>query len=242
MKIGFLYLFIGFFLLVGLFSFFSKWGRIEEISFNAQKSWLKEEDQSQLINELQHKTQPFVGEWIWLLSIKKLKKIVISHPKVEQVQILRSWPHRFRVILLPKKPIFLLIGSRKFYPVTAKGGILNPVSNIQSLPDLPLLRGDVFAKQLQLRKQAVQLFLHLPEKGIFSQENISEVKYSVKDQNFYFYLLKSGLAVRVGGHLPDFRPDRIESVLKYLVQKKIKWRVIDARFSHKVIVSLDKDS
>ena len=214
---------------------------MNEISFSAQNSWLKKEDQTQVIQELKEKTDPFIGLWIWRLPLKKLEKMVRAHPQVEQVQILRSWPSRFQVILLSEEPLFLLIGQKLFYPVTAKGKLLEPLTS-ENIPDLPLLRGDLFLKKEPLRQKAAELFLHLPKEGFFSQSNISEIKYARKEQNFYFYLVEKGLPVRVGEMLPEFRPDRVESVLKYLNQKKIKWRVIDARFSQKVIVSLDKDS
>lgn len=231
MRFVFVYLFLFIFFISIFFAFFSKWARIDYISFSGGKN--------SVIQELKKQTDSFIGVWFWEFSLQKLKKIVQAHPKVEQVQILRSWPNRYHVLLLSEKPVLILMGRKFFHPVTAQGNLLGSLMNP---PDLPFLRGEVFFDQLDLRKQAVQLYLHLPEKGFFSRKNISEMKYSKKDQNFYLYLLQSGKPVRVSENLSEFRPDRVESVLKYLQQKKIKWRVIDARFSQKVIVSLDENS
>ena len=241
MKSIFLYLFLGFFLIVILFSFFSRFARVESVSFSAQGSGLKPEERQLLIEELEKKTAPYKGVWTWNLPINKLKKIIGEHPQVKQVQISRTWPNRFLVLLLPEKPLFLIMGNKVFYPSAADGELLEPISS-STAPDLPFLRGAQFFKQKKLREKIARLFQHLPQKGLFSQNNISEITYSKNDQNFYLYLLQSGRPVRVGEQLSEFRPDRVESVLKYLEQKKIKWRVIDARFYQKVIVSLDKDS
>ena len=241
MKSAFLYLFLGFFLIVISFSFFSRFARVERVSFSTQGSGLKPDEQKKLIEELERKTAPYKGMWVWSLPIHKLKKIIRSHPQVKQVRISRTWPNRFLVLLLPEKPMFLIMGNKVFYPTAVDGELLEPV-NSSKAPDLPFLRGAEFFKQKNLREKIARLFLHLPKKGLFSQSNISEIAYSKNDQNFYMYLLQSGRPVRIGERLSEFRPDRVESVLKYLEQKKIKWRVIDARFYQKVIVSLDKDS
>ena len=235
MKAASLFVFLGFFALVILFSFFSRWGRILDISFTADQTV---QNQEQIIQELKENTKPYIGAWIWQVSIKKLEKKISEHPKVQQAWVRRSWPSSFHVFLLSPKPVFLLMGPGQFYPVTADGSLLKPL-NSQDIPDLPFLRGKL-QDNAELRKKALLFFSHLPKKGLFSQSHISEMRYAQKEQNFYFYLLSSGLAVRVGENLSEFRPDRVESVLKYLQQKKIKWRVIDARFSQKVVVSLDK--
>ena len=234
-----LYSFLLIFSIALLYSFSAHWTRINEISFSAQDLWLKEKDKIELISELKKQTHPLLGKWVWQLSIQKLHQIVQKHPQVEEVKVRRSWPNRFLVLLSSSKPLLLLMGYKVFYPVTDEGKLLSPLAS-SNIPDLPLLRGDIFRTKKDLRKKAVQLFQYLPKEGLFSQKNISEIKYSTKDSNFYLYLLYSGSVVRVGESLSEFRPDRVEKVLAYLEQKKINWRVIDARYSQKVVVSLVK--
>lgn len=234
-----LYSFLFIFSVAFLYSFSSHWTRINEISFSTQNLWLEEEKQIQLMSELKKQTRPFLGRWFWSLSIQKLQQIVQKHPQVEEVKVRRSWPNRFFVLLSSSNPLLLLMGHKVFYPVTDKGKLLSPLASSE-IPDLPLLRGNIFRKNEDLRKKTVQLFQYLPKEGLFSQRNISEIKYSTKDSNFYLYLVHSGSVVRVGESLFEFRPDRVEKVLTYLEQKKINWRVIDARYSQKVVVSLVK--
>ena len=209
---------------------------MKEISFEG--TWLKTKKEA--ASELEKKTRPFIGKFIWHLPLHKLQSIVQSYPDVENIQILRVWPNKFRVILLSDTPVLLLWGNQGLHPVTAKGALQKPLPQI-STPDIPLLRGKIFFNQINLRKQAVQLFFHLPKKGLFSQNSISEIKYSKKDQGFYIYLINSPSPIRVGRSLSEFRPDRVESVLKYLQQKKIKWHVMDARFSQKIVVGLNSN-
>jgi len=238
MKIA-LYFFLLIFSVAFLYSFSFKWVRVNEISFSAQDLWLKEEEKVKLIDELKEETSPFLNSWFWQLSIQKLHQIVQKHPKVEAVKIRRSWPNRFFVLLSSSEPVLLLMGHKVFYPVTDEGKLLSPLPS-SNIPNLPILRGDVFRTNGDLRKKVVQLFQYLPEEGLFSQKNISEIKYSTKASNFYLYLVHSGSVVRMGKSLSEFRPDRVEKVLTYLEQKKISWRVIDASYSQKVVVSLVK--
>ena len=235
---GFLFIFS----LAILYSFFSQWIRVDEISFTAQDFWLKEEEKKQLISELKKDTDPLIGSWIWEISIKKISQIVQKNPKVEEVQVLRLWPNKFQIQLLSDEPLLLWMKNiSTFYPITKKGSLLSPIL-LSSLPDLPILRGSALFKNKSLRQKAVQIYQHLPKKGVFSQQNISEIAYLDKDSSFYIHLFNFGSKIRIGENLSEFRPDRVESVLRYLKQKKIKWRVIDARYSQKVIVSLVRNN
>jgi len=239
-RLGAYFFGILFFILI-LNSFFFEKIRIDEISFSAANISLEKEQKQKLLSELEEKTKFLKDQWIWKLSISELKKIIQSHPRVEDVQIIRLWPNRYQVVLLSEEPFLLWIGNREFHPLTARGKFLNPIP-LSQIPDLPLLRGNIFLEDLELRRKAVQLVQYLPQKGWFSQENLSEITYSAKDLNFYLYLLHSSSPIRIGNNLTEFRPDRVESVLRYLERKKIKWRVIDARFSQKVVVNLDNGS
>ena len=214
---------------------------IAEIEFSARRFWLEEDQKNQLISELKEKTKPYLGLGIWTLSIRELGELVKQHPKVESVRVLRFWPNRFHVVLFSEPPVLLWMGYKKFYPITEKGKKLAPIP-ITRIPDLPILRGRIFFDQEEWRKKAVRLIQLLPKTGRFSKENVSEITYSTKDSNFYLYLISFSSPIRVGENLLEFRPDRVENVLRYLEQKKINWRVIDARFSQKVVVSLDNDS
>ena len=237
------FLFSLFFIFIGLilYSLIVKRLYIAEIEFSARHFWLEEEQKNQLIHDLRKKTKPYLGLGIWALSIRELRDLVKQHSKVESARVLRFWPNRFHVMLFSEPPILLWMGHKKFYPITERGKKLAPVP-ISGIPDLPILRGKIFFDQEEWRKKAVRLIQLLPKTGRFSQKNVSEITYSTKDSNFYLYLVSFSSPIRVGENLLEFRPDRVENVLRYLEQKKINWRVIDARFSQKVVVSLDNDS
>ena len=220
------------------YSFFSKWIRVSDIQITSSQI----EEKEQLIKELNQEVKALIGSWIWQVSIEKLNQKIQKHPKVEEVQILRLWPNKFQIRLLSDKPILLWMkNSNTFYPVTQKGSFLYPVS-LSSTPNLPILRGSIFFKNQNFRKKAIQIYRYLPQKGFFSQKNISEISYSNKDTSFYLHLTYVASKIRIGKNLSEFRPDRVENVLRYLKQKQIKWRVMDARYSKKVVVSLVKNN
>ena len=241
MKI-FTYIFLFIFSVAMAYSFFSKWIRVGEINFSTQGFWIKEEEKKQLISDLKKETEPLIGSWIWQVSIKKIQQKIQQNPKVEEVQILRLWPNKFQIRLLSDEPLLLWMKNNKiFYPITKKGSLMSPIP-LSSLPNLPILRGKVLFENQSLRQKAIRIYQYLPERGLFSQKNISEITYLDKDSSFYIHLEGWGSKIRIGENLSEFRPDRVESVLRYLKQKKIKWRVIDARYSQKVVVSLVKSN
>jgi len=70
-------------------------------------------------------------------------------------------------------------------------------------------------------------------------KNISEIFYS-KKEGFKIFLKGVATEVRMGDS--DFGPkiSRVEKVLSYLDSQNVKGRVIDARFSKKVVVRVRK--
>ena len=234
MRVFFLYLFLVCFLFFIGLSFVLKFGRIEEISFETEGPWMKKE---KIIKELKKKTHPYIGQWVWSLSIEKLKLLILSHPDVESIEIFRIFPNQFRIILPVDKTVLLFLGNKGLLPVTSKGFFKESLP-VSLAPDLPILRGRFFFNHIESRKTALELLKHLPSEGLFSKKSVSEIKYSKKDKSFNIYLINLSSPIRIGENLSEFRPDRIESVLKYLKQNKINWRVMDARFSKKIIVNL----
>ena len=162
--------------------------------------------------------------------------------------------------------VLLHPSSGKIHPLSMNGEILPPLPSKQ-IPDLPILRGITFLEKIEIRKSVIQFFHLMPKQGEFSREAISEVKYSNQDKSLVLILSKNGKSIKVGYdpvkpqprgmasvksekipieeskkqkeilHKINVKTKRIESVLRYLDQKNIKWRVIDARFSQKIVVS-----
>ena len=223
-----------------LYYVFSKWLILQDfqIQLHAQPAWEKPEEEIRAV--IQEKLNPFIGKQIWKIDLDDLKNVIQSEPYIGSVKILRLLPDRFLVQLAARQPILVLLDSKgKMHPLSVDGKLLPPVSPKQA-PDLPILRNKVFFEQEKLRKLAVQFILLLPQKGLFSRDNVSEINYISDENSLVFILSSSGRPVKVGSDSKKLRTKRIESVLHYLNQQSIKWRVIDARFSQKIVVSTSK--
>lgn len=219
----------------------NKWFIVTKIQLELQKEPAWEESMNDIQSILQSKLQKFIGKKIWQVSFSDLKKILHSESRVGSVKILRLLPNRFFIQIQPRKPLVVLLDhyNGNIHPLSLDGQVLPPVPSNQ-VPNLPILRGSVFLKQKAIRHLAIQFINLMPKKGEFSQQEISEVKYLAHEKSMAFILSKNGKPIKVGYDPTQIKTKRIESVLRYLNQKNIKWRVIDARFSQKIVVSTSK--
>ena len=219
----------------------NKWLVVGEIQLELQKEPVWEDSMDDIQSTLQSKLQKFIGKKIWQVSFSDLKKVLRSEPRVGTVKILRLLPSRFFIQVQPRKPLVVLLDpyNGKIHPLSMEGQVLPPVS-FDQIPNLPILRGSVFLKQKAIRKLAIHFLNLMPEQGEFSRQEISEVKYSNREKSVAFILSKNGKPIKVGYDPTQMKTKRIESVLRYLDQKNIKWRVIDARFSQKIVVGTSK--
>ena len=234
-------LLIGFFIGLSYYGL-NKWLVVSEIQIEIQKEPVWEGSTTDDIKSLlQQRLQEFIGKKIWQVSFDELIQAVRSEPRVGPVKILRVLPNRFFIQIQARKPLLVLLNpsNGRVHPLSMDGQVLPPVPANQ-IPDLPVLRGIVFFQQKALRKQVIRFLNLMPEKGEFSRTEISEIKYSVQEKSITFILSKNGKPVKVGYDPMQMKIKRIESVLRYLEQKNIKWRVIDARFSQKIVVSTSK--
>ena len=193
-----------------------------------------------VLNRLKSRLKVFVGQSLFSVSLQDIRRVLKSEPRVhsENTQILRDLSNRRLVVSLKMfKPLALLWKShRQVYPLSRQADLLPPVDFLQA-PDLPLLRGDAFFKTPSLRKVAVEFLSHLPpQTGYLNQESVSEMGYSREEGSLWVLLTDHPGTLKIGLRLETKKYKRMESVLQYLNQQSIKWRVIDARFSQKIVV------
>ena len=197
-----------------------------------------------VLNRLKSRLRVFVGRSLFSVSLQDIRQVLKSEPRVHSAntQILRDLSERRLVVSLKMfKPLALLWKShRQIYPLSRQADLLPPVDFLQA-PDLPLLRGKAFFKTPSLRKVAVGFLNHLPpQTGHLNQESVSEMGYSQKEGSLWVVLTRHRGPVKIGLRLETEKYQRIESVLQYLNQQNIKWRVIDARFSQKIVVRTEE--
>ena len=209
-----------------------------QVELEAQSVW--EKPPEEVRKNIQEKIKIFIGKPIWKIDVAHIIRIVQSEPYIGSVLVLRLLPHRFLIKLSARKPLLVWLNPKgHIHPVSQDGKLLPPVNPAQ-MPDLPILRSPKFFQQENLRKLAIQFILKLPAHGLFSRHSISEIKHLGAENSLAFILASNGKPIKVSTELKLLKVKRIESVLQYLNQKNIKWRVIDARFSQKMVVSTSK--
>ena len=193
-----------------------------------------------ILMDLQGQLNQFVGKNIWDVSLDDLWKVIESDPRIHKdtAKLIRLLPNRFLIQIQMQKPLAVLWDPKGYIHPLSMDAQLLPALSLQESPDLPVLRGDEFFEHIQLRSLALQFLNQLPEEGTdLSRRNISEIMYSDSEESLLVVLSHYGKPVKIGRDWKRKKWKRIESVLRYLEQQNIEWRVIDARFSQKIVVS-----
>lgn len=229
---------IGLFLFASLFAYcIFQWMRVDRIEIEIEKSFAWDQSVKEIHSRVQKKLQPFIGKRVKDISLEELVRIVQSESRIGSVGIMRLLPHHLLVKIQIRKPLLVLLDAKGYmHPLSIDGALLPPLDPNQA-PDLPIVRGSAFFKQIRLRKLAIAFIQRLPKEGELSLKSISEVHYSPQEDSLYFILDHNGKRIMMGKDPQRIKVDRIESVLQYLRQQRIKWRVIDVRFSQKIVVS-----
>jgi cell division protein FtsQ len=202
-------------------------------------------NEARLKERLDAVVQSVKGRRIWDVDLAGLRASLAHDEWVKDVLISRTFPNEIRVRVRAKVAALVLLSKHEeFIPVTADGQLLSPLPP-GVLPDVPLLRGDVFggaggSSESRLRREhAVQFALALNDRGLLSYHNISEINWTAND-GYVLTLIQPKVEVKLGDEHVDIRAMRVSQVLNYLAVNNLKGRVIDASFSKKVLVRLRK--
>jgi cell division septal protein FtsQ len=189
-----------------------------------------------IASDLKQKFSVFAGEPIWNVSMIEIHRILQKDSRLESFQIRRKLPNKIQVSVFAKQPLAALFNEADgtAVPLSADGSLLAAMA-LAEAPDLPLVRGGKLQSDLALRVRLVDVLSVIPQQGQFSRDEISEV---VIEKSGEVSVIMSGDATKVllGKTLAEKQVSRISQVLKYLKSRSIKGRVIDARFSKKVVV------
>lgn len=187
--------------------------------------------------DLRKKYQLFNGKKLWEVSIQNLRSIAEEDSRVKRASVSRRFLDGILVQIRPRDPVLGLVDKRgRVYPVANDASLL-PDLPPEEAPDLPYLRGSEFFKKPEMRSKAVHLIAQIPQQGMISVASISEIHFLPKE-GFYFTLKQKGIRVLIGDSIPRIKLNHVEQVLNYLTEHQIDGRVIDARFSKKVVVRL----
>ncbi len=195
------------------------------------------------IQKLDQNFQKFQGQSLWSFSLQNISDVLRQQKWVKDFRISRSWPSSLEVQIEAFEIALLLTDTQKLTaglmrPVTIDGEVLAEIDSRQA-PAKALLVGDIFLKNIDKRKQAIELLKSLPAEGKMAVNSLSEINYNLKE-GFWISLIQSDLKVKLGEDQFAMKSARVSQVMDYLEKKNLKARVIDANLSKKVLVRLQQ--
>jgi cell division septal protein FtsQ len=225
---------------IGIYVLFNPyWIKVESVQLTLAPSSTQDVIYQRIRTSLAPQLQTYAGRFFWDVPLSKVYEIASKDKRVRKVQVYREFPTKLRVEIEPQTPVLAyLSGDNRIYPVAADATLL-PALGLTEMTDMPIIRGEELKDELKLREAALDLFEQIPNEGALKKKSVSEILYSRKD-GFRIFINGSASEVRIGD--ADFGPKllRVEKVLAYLDSQNIKGRVIDARFSKKVVVRVRK--
>ena len=203
---------------------------------------MSDEDPSTLFPEIKSDVLPklaaFVGHSIWSVDLEEVLEVVEKDRRIKDVRISRRLPNKLKIYVEPHQALANILArdNKQIYPLSRAGSLFEP-KNLSEASDAPILRDSRFLKNIKIRKLALDLLLELPESGDFSLESVSEIQYSKKD-GLVLVLGLDDNTVIMGDRDFKKRISHVRRVVQYLRSENLRGRVIDARFSKKVVVRL----
>ncbi len=211
------------------------WVRIESVEISLAKASGEDVLFQRIQASLRKQMHAYQGKYFWQVPLKSVLSTAYKDRRVKSAAVYREFPSKLRLEIEPHTPVLTFLSSDgRIYPVATDATLLPPLPITES-PDLPFLRGEDLKDEPQLREKVIELFGLIPELGPLRKSSVSEIVYSKKD-GLKIYISGTHAEIKVGDS--DFGPkiSRAQRVLAYLDSRNIKGRVIDARFSKKVVV------
>lgn len=219
----------------GLIAYNSNWVRINTVTLEIEPNSKQDLLFQRIDTTLKPQLAAFEGKYFWQVPLRQVFELVSKDKRVSKVWVYREFPSRLRIQIEPRTPVLgFLSNDGRIYPVATDATLL-PALSVNEAGDMPLLRGNELSDEPSLRELALELFDLIPTEGGFRKRDVSEIVYN-KKEGFAVYINGTPAELRMGDS--DFGPkiSRVEKVLSYLESQNIKGRVIDARFSKKVVV------
>ena len=179
------------------------------------------------------------GSYFWQVPLESVYQTTAGDRRVRSLSVTREFPGALRVVIEPYTPVLAYLSrDGRVYPVATDATLL-PALPTKDVPNLPFLRGDELRDEAKLRERALELYRAIPDEGAFAKGQVSEIVYGKKD-GFRVFVGGPKVEVKLGESDFTAKASRVTKVLSYLDSQNIKGRVIDARFSKKVVVRVRK--
>lgn len=190
--------------------------------------------------DLAAKLNQEVDKKIWQVDLSTLRARLMQNNWYKMLAVSRVYPNKISLNVDIEMPIALVTNNSEIFAVAEDGRLLMAVKN-SFLPALPVLRDENLYRNFGLRKIAVNLLREISVGSELSLKSIAEMTYS-KDESFSLLILPSKNIVKMNADHIAIKAARVAQVIEYLNSNQMNGRVIDARFSKKVLVRLRKGS
>lgn len=220
--------------------FFKNSFSIKEVRLSLSQQFDHPQFMAEKLAQFQDRMNEYVGESMSAVDLADIQSQVANWNWVSSVEVFRRWPDQITIEVSPKQVMAILIGkSGRIHPVLSDATIMEPIEK-GSIPDVPVLSGEVFSKNREVLVRALVSLEQIPQEGLFSKKNIAEVIFHSK-QGFQYRLLQPNLTVQLGEEKLGIKSARVSQVIEYLQNNKLQARVIDANLTKKVLVRLRKE-
>ncbi len=219
----------------------SHWFDLKPIKISLDPSSHQEVLFQRIKQDLEKEFKNGENKKIWQISIRDILKVTKKDNRIQQAYITRYLLEGISVRIRPRDPVLGLLDPKgKVHPISSDASLLPPLPP-QEAPDLPYLWGKEFFDDENRRAQAISLIEQIPAEGAVSRASISEIHF-IPEQGFALVLVGKGIHILLGEGEFKSKVNRVDQVLHYLNEHQIDGRVIDARFSKKVVVRLRNQS
>ncbi|MCL4468573.1 MAG: FtsQ-type POTRA domain-containing protein [Deltaproteobacteria bacterium] len=173
-----------------------------------------------------------MGENIFSVPLKTIRKNIMSIPWINSVSIRKSPPHRIDITVTERKAYCMILLDRLYY--VDDHGIIFKQLNENDSTNYPVITGFVFRNpgfmdvQLQPVADAVSFIQELDRNSIVVGKDISELHV---DATGYSVITTDGLLIKFGRNELISRIDKLNDLIRHFGDRMQLFSRVDLRFS-----------
>ncbi|MFK8139390.1 MAG: cell division protein FtsQ/DivIB [Bdellovibrionales bacterium] len=180
------------------------------------------------------------GRSLWSLPIASIHDSILKEGWIADLNIRRRFPKTLSIEIKPKEWIASIhLPSKNEWVGVSSDCELLPTIGVDQFADVPLMIGDQFKKNEELRRIVCSVVNELPVQGLLSRKTISEIR-SYEEGELELSLLGSDTKIKINSEHHGLKVQRLLKVMEYLEEKNLTASVISSGFAKKIVVKLRK--
>jgi len=181
-----------------------------------------------------------LGQNIFSFNISSAsQEIQKDHPELKSVWILRDFPNRLTLKLVPRMPI-AQVGQRSFFLTDEEGVVLTELRDTIR-EDLPIITGigwRLFRKvghkdDSQRMTKALSLLKAVNESDFIDKHRLAKIDAS--DYRNLSFFIEDGLEIKIGHSNFQDRLEKLDKTLASMSMNKDEIKYVDLRFDDVVL-------